>query len=251
MAEILFFTYSFVVVPPSPAPGTAVSTMGDLGTADQVGRAQVIVNARLTHWESSLAHHAVDHVIRHPLAAQGVKYVSMGSATPLNGRREDLIIATIADGSAFEPRPQPGDILAERMTDAHLIVRAQLVQVAAGESKWRITGILKGDAGSPTLVLDDEFFRLRAQAIVAHAARKQSPPPTSPPETSRVDAETERLIRAELTVPKDAILFVDQVRATPDSVLGRLRHRAYEDVGKQKLDELQDAISRPDGESRL
>jgi hypothetical protein len=192
----------------------------------------------------------------HPLANRGVKYRRMGSGYdsppqyPLQDF-EDKIVKVIADGSAFEASPRPDDVLAERMEDAQLIVRAQLVEVGTGESRWKINRVIKGAAKSPTLILDDQFFRQRSRAIVAHAARKQASPSTIQEDTAKVDAETRRLIRTELSVPKEAVLFVDQVQTKPDGIHGRLRHRTYEDQQKQKLNRLQDAISTPDREDPL
>jgi len=182
------------------------------------------------------------------LAPHGATYERMGGIHAPKFQLddyEDRVIKTIADGSAFEPQPWLA-------ADAQLIVRAELLQVGGAKSKWKITRVIKGDDKASTLVLDDQFFRRRAQAIVAYKARRASTSPATQPaaaeSTARlVDAETARLMSSELDVHEEAILFVDQVQSAADSVTGRLRYGAYRNQQKEKLDKLQDAILRPGG----
>ena len=184
------------------------------------------------------------------LATHGVTYERMGGGYDMPPKfrlddYEDRVMKTIADGSAFEPQPW-------RIADAQLIVRAELLQIGVGESRWKISRVIKGDGKASTLVLDDQFFRRRAQAIVAYKTRRASTSPTTQAaaaeSTARlVDAETARLMSSELVVPEEAILFVDQVQSAADSVTGHLRYGAYRNQQKEKLDKLQDAILRPSG----
>jgi hypothetical protein len=191
-----------------------------------------------------------------PGHADGMKYIRTGQSfdVPPQHRLDDVedeMIKVIADGSAFEPHVQPGDVLRENIADAQLIVRATLVQIDAGESKWKIARILKGNAKTDVLILNNQFFRSRAKAIVAHTARRQSHLTNSPITATEVpdfavNMEIDHLIKGELTPAKDAILFVDQVKVNIDAIHGRLRHRAYEDNQKPKLDALERAIGHPD-----
>jgi hypothetical protein len=173
-------------------------------------------------------------------ANAGLKY-QKGSTWYLADKAEAQILHCLTDGSAFDLSTR---YIAQQLIPTPLAVRAQLIEFTPNQSKWKIIRVLKGDAKPQTLILDNQFFRQRASAIVASAARKQNPSPTTQPIPSQIDAETTRLTNAELLPHIEAILFIDQVQSQPDALHGRLRYRAYND--NQNLDKLERAITHPD-----
>ena len=192
----------------------------------------------------------------HPAAGQDVKFLSCGMSFDVPQRfsldqHEKAIIQAIAQGKYLEPHPQPGDVLAERMEQATLIVRATLTKVGDNGATWKIIRTLKGQADKDAVLVDLDLFRLRAEAIVRHALRTgaSATRPTPPPSPQEIDAriarEARRLMQAELIPGREAILFVDECKPTDDGVHGRLRHRLYGTQENRNLDELEEAIANP------
>ena len=110
--------------------------------------------------------------------------------------------------------------------------------------------MLKGATKAKTLVVDDGFFHRRAQAVTTHAARKvpAAPVPAGVPKpgtAEATDAEARRMRDAEWVVGREAILYVDQLKAEADVLRARLRYRTYEDAQKAALDPLEKAIAAP------
>ena len=170
----------------------------------------------------------------------GVKYQMCGTWYNADEAEADML-RCINDGSGFDISAR---YVGQQMIDAQLVVRAQLMEADADQSKWKIVRALQGDAGSKTLILDNQFFLGRAKAIVAAAARKQGKSPTEQETALDITAETSLLTKAEFTAQVEAILFVDQIQVQGKSVHGRLRYRAYGD-----FDRLEHAISHPDQSS--
>ena len=192
------------------------------------------------------------------LAAEGIKYQRLASAYRAD-EAEAEILQAVTDGSAFDIVPRR---ISQMFIEAPVVVRAQLVKTeggALGESTWKITRVLRGDAGisrPDTLIIDDQFFRQRAKAIVAAAERKQHAPSTamsdstegartstSQPAPALVDSEINRLIDAELKPGAEAILFLDQVQTQGETLHARLRYRDYEDATRHRLDDLEDSVA--------
>jgi hypothetical protein len=167
----------------------------------------------------------------------GLKYQMLGTWYNADEAEADML-RCITDGSGFDVSAR---YVGQQMIDAELVLRAQLMETGADQSKWKIVRVFKGDAGSETLILDNQFLLGRAKAIVAAAARKQGKSPSAQEATLTIAAETSRLTKAEFTAHVEAILLVDQVQVQAKSVHGRLRYRAYGDLGR-----LEHAISHPD-----
>jgi hypothetical protein len=169
-----------------------------------------------------------------------------------NSPLEKRIVQSIAKGDYLEPNPRVGDILEERIRQSPLIVRARLSgSTDDGEGVWSVVKVIRGQADAKTIVVNNDLFRLRAEAIVHHALRTK--PSEAPPSDKDVEgliaAEMNRLMATEQVPGREAILFLDECSLGADGLRGRLRHRLYEDPSKPQLDELERAIVDPSSRS--
>ena len=157
---------------------------------------------------------------------------------------EDRVVKTIADGSFLEPAPDIGDVLLERMHDVDLIVRARLQKADVKHSTWKITNVIQGETTAQILDLDHDIYRRRAETIVAHRVRRGGRPDEMPRD-DEIGRVARKMIDQELTMGREAILFVEPQIFSGQRVRSRLRHWMLATPDDDRLHKLEAAISGP------
>jgi hypothetical protein len=172
------------------------------------------------------------------------RYTGEAYDMPPNHRIEDVeneIVKLIAEGKNLELWPGPALTTAANAAD--LVVRAELDQLGDEQSRWKVLGTIKGQAKAQFVVVDHWLWHLRAQTIIR--CQPGADRLSEQELTARINAEASRLVHAELSPGKRAILFLGDVRFEGDLGRGGLRRLILEDASGKRLDQMEEAIRHP------
>ena len=91
-------------------------------------------------------------------------------------------------------------------------------------------------------MIPHDLFRLRAEAIVRHAALDDAALKDPKAMATRVDTEMKKLMTEELIPHREAILVLTDCRAQGNDTRADLVERAYEEATHKHLDQVENII---------